>query len=234
MEIPKEVRFNEQGELEWVAWTAARMFLVAAGACDPVQRPMVMAEWAERGLLPTRARMLFTNGQLERDGSIPALAWKYALEEGSLDPFNGHLECVGTFASDEERLSVRARDIEVNFMVLRDLLPMEDEHVHDALDRSRALFASQHKKPSPEQAQVVSLIANEAGRKPDKARWQAFYFCVIELANEGRLNASSFESAAALSEELLTMMGDSAFNVDYIKPVVGQIFKRFVGDQRSN
>jgi len=70
----------------------------------------------------------------------------------------------------------------------------------------------------------------QGGLKPDAARWQAFYFAVIELAKEGRLTREHFSSRAALSEEVLTLMGTGAFSPDHVKSIVSQIFAKFIGD----
>ena len=68
------------------------------------------------------------------------------------------------------------------------------------------------------------------GRKADNARWQAFWFALITIAQDGRLRKESFESRTELSDEILSLMGDGAFSPDYVKSVVSQIFAKFIGD----
>jgi hypothetical protein len=69
-----------------------------------------------------------------------------------------------------------------------------------------------------------------AGKKPDKARWHLFWFCVLDLMREDRLNAECFASASALQEEIQLLMGDAAFEQSSIKGLCSQIWKKYCAD----
>lgn len=220
------LKCDERGLPEWMSFQMAWLWLVTAGACDTKEHPTLLVEWAAEGKLRTQARMLFVNGELQRNGAIPPLAWKQAKQEGGIDWEGGHFKSAGTFAPEgTEQLSVVAREVFFNFDDFKAVLPMDEEHAWEAAERMREL------RVESEAAQLdrppVDALKSRVGRKPDAARWQAFYFAVIELAKDGRLTADHFNSAAALSEEIQLMMGDGAFSPDHTKTVVGQVFKRF-------
>lgn len=69
-----------------------------------------------------------------------------------------------------------------------------------------------------------------AGPKHQMDRWHSFYMAVVQLAQEGRLNKTCFPSQASLWEEIALEMGDGAWDPDYAKPFVSQIYRKFVGD----
>lgn len=79
-------------------------------------------------------------------------------------------------------------------------------------------------------SEVVAETKTGAGRKRDDGRWQSFYFNVITISQEGRLTKNYFNTSKALADEILQMMGKDAFDDDYVKPIVSQIFKKFVGN----
>lgn len=70
---------------------------------------------------------------------------------------------------------------------------------------------------------------SRAGRKPRLERWQSFYFAVIEMAQDGRLNKAVFPTQKSLWDDIAITMGDGAWDEDYAEQFVAQIYKKFVG-----
>lgn len=208
---------------EWVSWSHARFQLAASGVCGLTDYPSALGEWAEFGTLDVRAGKLYHNGVLAIDAPVPPPFWRLAKERASAKLYTGELS-VNATTENGKRLSVRATNLQVRKDQLDRLAPADAE----AMRKTEALADTLESK----RGAVASVAAPEksrAGRKPEKERWQAFYFAVIDLAKDGRLTADHFGSAAALSEEIQLMMGDGAFSADHTKAVVGQIFKRFCG-----
>lgn len=124
MEQAKEALFSDA--VEWLPWSAARSILVAVGALSPTDEAGLLAEWAVRGELLTRARLLFIDGRLHRNSSVPLTVWKAARACGQCDLYKGNLECTdeGLFTGPQ---SVRAREIEVSAECLRNLMQFDEE-----------------------------------------------------------------------------------------------------------
>lgn len=68
-----------------------------------------------------------------------------------------------------------------------------------------------------------------AGPNPQMDRWHSFYMAVVQIAHEDRLNKACFPSQTSLWEEIALEMGDGAWDPDYAKRYVSQIYKKFVG-----
>lgn len=217
--------------IDWLDFDQAMRLLRAARVGT---RPWaVLADWCGQGLIETRADKFIHNGQVTPDAGIEAALWAGcgAANGPHLDAMAGSIRWRwGASETDEPGsllvLGTRFRKDQVLNMV---------SHVGDT-EVAAALAAGgtwlQEAPPIEASGVPVPIEAaakSSAGRKPDTARWQAFYFCIIELAQAGRLKPECFESANALSEEVQTMMGDGAFSPDHQKSVVGQIFKRFIG-----
>lgn len=208
-----------EATVEWLSWDQAVM-VVRTLNVGP--RPWaVLADFCGQELIETKATTLIYNGEVRRDVELEPGLWRTA--GMPLDPRGGSIRLSHRVPGTEEPATLTISGI----VFRKDQVLALVSHINEA-DVAAALAVKgswlDGRAPVAEPKQV-----SKAGRKPERERWQAFYFAVIELAKDGRLTADGFHSAAALSEEIQDAMGDGAFNVDHTKAVVGQIYKRFCG-----
>ena len=216
-----------QAPIEWLNWVQAMRVLRAAkvGA-----RPWaVLLDWCGQGLIEGKVTSLTGKGKVRRDVKLEAMFWRACIYEDGprVDPFDGSIRWAHRDAETNEPVTVTM----VGPLFRKDQLLHVVSHVDAAtIDAALTDEGGWLDRPKPAAAASEALkVESNRGRKPEKERWHAFWFVVIELAQEERLNADCFNSANALIEEIQELMGESAFDRDYIKATVGQIFKKFIG-----
>ena len=215
----------ERGMPTWITWSQAMKVL---GAAEVGSRPWrMLADWCGQGLIDSKATVLTGWGEKHHDDPITLNVWTSCrTRDVRLDIVSGGMSWDGI---DEEGVLSPCTIVAPIFRSdqLLALLPhLSDENALNAIHTAGSGFASFVSAP-PQAAEPRQVSRSNAGRKPDKVKWQSFYFALIQLAKDDRLSADSFESAAALSEEVLLIMGDGAFSPDHVKGVIGQAYRRF-------
>jgi hypothetical protein len=222
MNMGKAELVTSEASVEWLNWDQAVM-VVRTLKVGP--KPWaVLADFCGQGLVETKAATLICNGEVRRDENLEPALWRMCQAQGIyLDPLDGSIRLRHRDPETKEPTTITITGIEFRKdQVLALASRVDGEDVAAAL----AVKGSWLDRGAP--ADDPKLVTS-AGRKPQRERWQAFYFAVIELAKDGRLTADHFNSAAALNEEILLLMGDGAFSPDHTKAVAGQIYKRFCG-----
>lgn len=88
--------------------------------------------------------------------------------------------------------------------------------------------------PAPPAAAPAPPAADKPrhpGGRPPKEEWSFFWYAVLRLSQEGRLNKGAFTTQDKLREELIEMMPAGALAESTIEPVVSQIWRLFVDPQ---
>lgn len=86
--------------------------------------------------------------------------------------------------------------------------------------------------PPGASVQAVQSDRKGVGGAPKKTEaWDAFWFAVVAIARDQRLTTSQFRSQVELREELLLSINNTLSD-DSIKPVVSQIWRKFVDSSR--
>lgn len=189
---------------------------------------VVVTDWCAQGLIDTKATTVVGDGQVEHDSEITVALWRFLHASGKHpEPVSGAIRWKRE-SSDEEGLVNSYSVVAPQFrkdQVLALLPSLKSDQIKRAMEVGDDWLTREAVFPkAPTQSETSSR-----GRRPELDRWQAFYFAVIELSQQGRLNADCFSSIRELTDELLDMMGDkAAFAPDHIKGVVSQIHKRFV------
>lgn len=73
---------------------------------------------------------------------------------------------------------------------------------------------------------------SKGGRRADVAAWQDFYFAVIRLTREGKLNPTSMPDTAKLWKEIAERMEGGEFGHKIMKAAVTAVFNEFVADDK--
>lgn len=216
---------DAKDSVEWLDWDQAMRVLRAAKVGVAPYRTLI--DWCGQGLVEAKVATLTGNGEVRRDVALEPAFWRLCrYQDGpSVDPLDGSI--AWTHADAETKDAQTATMMGPRFrkdQLLSVVAHVDQSEVEAALvEKGGWLDGKQKDSSGVEPAKAKSA----AGKPPERERWQAFYFAVIELAKDGRLTGDHFSSAAALSEEIADMMGDGAFNPDHVKRVVGQVFKRF-------
>lgn len=192
-------------------WVSAREALEALGASPAssfrIREHDLIYDHARDGLIRSRARAFVRSTseseERENDAVIPDEFWAVDQHTGFKSDWQS-----GQFAAKpfEDDPGVNWRALGVEFL-------KED------VEAIGGKFASTGVEPRQ----------SKSGRKPQLERWQSFYFAVIEMAQDGRLNKAVFPTQKSLWDDIAITMGDGAWDEDYAEQFVAQIYKKFVG-----
>lgn len=219
-----------ENAVEWLNWSKAIGLVIKAQVGGRASH--ALADWSAQGFIETKASLVIGDGEVRRDVALDADLWAFCRQHPLiLNGLNGAMSW--SYEGDEDG----SRRQIIGPMFRKDQLLGLLSHVPPS--EVEAVLAPgggwMEDEPAAIEAKAVEVVemlppAVKRGRKTDKVRWTAFWFCVVELGREGRLQRGCFNSAQELGDELLLQMGDDAFSYDHVKAEVGQIYKRFVGD----
>lgn len=216
-----------EAAVEWLRWNQALRLVRAAGVS--LMPWIELAQWCGDELVETKAATITGGGSLLHEERIAPVIWKQVASRSGayIDPASGSISFKYNDPEDAERVrsfNVMGPQFRKD-QLLAVVAHVDPEKIQEALSEEGPWLGS-GRKEMPVASEPPAR--SPRGRKPERERWQAFYFAVIELAKDDRLTADHFNSVAALSAEIEHIMGKgAAFDPDYVKAIVGQIHRRF-------
>lgn len=198
----------------WILAREALSQVMASLGCDDWSAQRVLADSLESGDLTACASRITRNGAIGAaeftDVEIPAFVW------------------TGSFNATKDRQQWLWPT--GNFIVTKgEPLFQETWKLYGVrFDGEQVDKLAPPLAPEVEPASAAPMPRKGVGGAPKKIdEWNAFWLAVVEIAASGRLTKTSFQTQAALREEVLLMI-DNALSDKSIEPIVSQIWRRVI------